>query len=52
MTDYFETYLNQLFVTLGQLSAVVISATVVVPVYTYYTKSSVRKELNKIVKDS
>ena len=52
MSNYFETYLNQLFVTLGQLSAVVISTTVVVPVYTYYMKTSIKKELSRIVKDN
>ena len=51
MPDYFEIYLNQLFVTLGQLSAAVISTGVVVPIYSYYTKVNVKKLLNKIVKD-
>jgi hypothetical protein len=34
-----EIYFTQLFTTLGQLSAVLISGTVAVPVVSYYSKS-------------
>ena len=37
-TTYFDTYMTQLFTTLGQISAVVLSTTVVVPVYNYYSQ--------------
>lgn len=32
----FDIYMTNLFTTLGQLSAVVLSTTVAVPVYNYY----------------
>lgn len=38
MDSYFETYLTQFFTTMGQLSAVVVSSTVAVPVYNFYVK--------------
>lgn len=51
MGNYFDIYMNQLFVTLGQLSAVVISSTVVVPVYMYYSRVNLRNEFSKVVSD-
>lgn len=38
MSAYFDIYMNQLFTTLGQLSAVIISGAVAVPVASYYGK--------------
>ena len=38
MTSYFDIYLNQLFTTLGQITAALVSSTVIVPVYTYYSR--------------
>lgn len=43
MTSYFDIYLNQLFTTLGQLTAVLVSSSVAVPVYTYYSRRIVRE---------
>lgn len=37
--DYTDLYLRQLFTTLGQISASVLSVTVVVPVLSYYKRS-------------
>ena len=50
MTNYFDIYLNHLFVTLGQLSAVILSSIVVIPVYTYYLKMNLRKDFKNIIK--
>lgn len=36
--SYFDVYMTQLFTTLGQLSAVVLSGTLAVPLYSYYSK--------------
>ena len=57
MTSYFDIYLNQLFTTLGQLTAILVSSTVFVPVYTYYSrrlildehKTRFRNELRELV---
>lgn len=38
-TDYMDLYLTQFFTTLGQLSAVVASTTVVVPMWNFYNMS-------------
>jgi hypothetical protein len=35
----FDIYLTQFFTTLGQVSAVVVSTTFVVPIYQYYSQS-------------
>lgn len=44
MTSYFDIYFNQLFTTLGQLTAILVSSTVVVPVYTYYSRQLILDE--------
>ena len=49
MTSYFDIYLNQLFTTLGQLTAVLVSSSVAVPVYTYYSRRIVRDQLRELV---
>jgi hypothetical protein len=49
MTSYFDIYLNQLFTTLGQLTAVLVSSSVAVPVYTYYSRRLVRDQLKELV---
>lgn len=57
MISYFDIYINQLFSTLGQLTAILVSSTVVVPMYTYYSrrlildehKNRFRNELRQLV---
>jgi hypothetical protein len=49
MTSYFDIYLNQLFTTLGQLTAVLVSSSVAVPVYSYYSRRIVRDQLREFV---
>lgn len=39
-STYFDIYMNQLFYTLGQLSAVLVSGAVAVPMVTYYNGSN------------
>ncbi len=34
--SYIDIYLTQLFITLGQLTAAILSSTIAVPVYSYY----------------
>jgi hypothetical protein len=51
MTSYFDIYLNQLFTTLGQLTAVLVSSSVAVPVYTYYSRRLVRDQLKELVSE-
>lgn len=51
MQSYFDIYLNQLFITLGQLTGVLVSSTIVVPVYTYYSRGFIRNELRELFKD-
>ena len=36
--DYFNLYMTQLFQTLGQLSAALLTTTLAVPVYSFYTR--------------
>lgn len=36
---YFDIYMNQLFTTLGQLTAVLVSGAVAVPMVSYYNRS-------------
>lgn len=49
MTSYFDIYLNQLFTTLGQLTAVLVSTSVAVPVYTFYSRRLVSDQLKELV---
>lgn len=49
MTSYFDIYFNQLFTTLGQITAVLVSSSVAVPVYTYYSRQLVREQLRELV---
>ena len=35
-SDFLELYLSQFFISLGQLSAMLVSTTVAVPMYSYY----------------
>lgn len=44
--DYTDLYFTHLFMTLGQLSAFVISTSVAVPVLTYY-KTSIKNLFNE-----
>lgn len=41
----FDTYMTQLFTTLGQISAVVLSTTVVVPMYNFYTRRYMKRNV-------
>lgn len=43
---YFDIYMNQLFSTLGQLSAVLVSGAVAVPMMNYYGNYDVFNYLN------
>lgn len=36
--DYFNLYMTQLFQTLGQLSAALLTSTLAIPVYSYYSR--------------
>jgi hypothetical protein len=38
MDSYFETYLSQFFTTMGQLSAVAVSSSIAIPMYSFYLK--------------
>ena len=38
--DYFNLYMTQLFQTLGQLSAALLTTTLAVPVYAFYSRYS------------
>lgn len=49
MTSYFDIYLNQLFTTLGQLTAVLVSTSVAVPVYIFYSRRLVSDQLKELV---
>lgn len=40
MTDYYEIFMTQFFTTLAQLTAGILSASVAVPVYSYYTRGN------------
>jgi hypothetical protein len=51
MTSYFDIYLNQLFTTLGQITAALVSSTVIVPVYTYYSKQVLRNSFSELIKE-
>lgn len=51
MTSYFDIYLNQLFSVLGQLTAVLVSSTVIIPVYGYYSRQFVRNGFNDLIKE-
>jgi hypothetical protein len=42
--DYFNLYMTQLFQTLGQLSAALLTTTLAVPVYSFYTSYSRKTE--------
>lgn len=42
MESYFNVYMNNFFTTLGQLSAVIVSSSVVLPMYSYYSKSLIK----------
>ena len=44
--NYFDIYMNQLFITLGQLSGVLISGAVAVPMVSYYTRGNLNLNLN------
>lgn len=43
---YFDIYMNQLFTTLGQLTAVLISGAVAVPMVTYYNRGAFNDAFN------
>ena len=42
MESYFNIYMHNFFTTLGQLSAVIVSSSVVLPVYSYYSKNLIK----------
>lgn len=42
-STYFDIYMNQLFTTLGQLTAVLVSGAVAVPMVTYYNGNNLTK---------
>lgn len=46
MSSYFEIYMNQLFSTLGQLTAILVSGAVAVPMMYYYGNYDVFNYLN------
>lgn len=57
MADYLTIYSNHFFMTLGQLSAGLVSSMVVIPIYQFYTikltqyKKYQLEELNKQLED-
>lgn len=44
---YYDIYMTQLFQTLGQLSAAIISGSLALPVYSYYFRSNTRNLTEK-----
>lgn len=49
--QYLNTYLTQLFTTLGTISGVVFSSAFAIPMFSYYTRrlqTSFRNEMNKV----
>lgn len=42
-STYFDIYMNQLFTTLGQITAVLVSGAVTVPMVTYYNGNNLTK---------
>lgn len=45
-SDFLELYLSQFFTSLGQLSAMLVSATVAAPMYSYYMRRNVQVSVN------
>lgn len=49
---YFEIYANQVFTTLGQLTAICISSIIAVPMASYYGKNQLNWNTYRKVSDS
>lgn len=50
-SDFLELYLSQFFTSLGQLSAMLVSATVAAPMYSYYMRRNVQVSADETVNE-